>query len=433
MVIGSHGPIADSQDRVTGKLKLGGSPHAHQPGANLRARWSHLSGGARLRPRAFMGDRVSAEAGLSLTIAVLVLFGLIMVASSSFATAQVLYGQPQYFLLKQLFAAVIGFIALTICRSIDYRRWANTDMLLLAGTIGLTVLTFIPALAPDRQWLKLGPIALQPTEFVKFALVVYVASFLMRKDQYIESFREGLLPPLIILGFAAGLAALQPDFGMLMVFSTIVLFMLFLGGARLWHLSSILLATVPVVFVLTISAPYRLGRLMAFLDPFKYSTSEGYQLIQSLVAIGSGGLLGRGFTEGYQKLLYLPQSYNDFIFSIIGEELGLWGTLLVIGLFAYLAYLGMQIALRAPDRFGMYLSAGITFSLVLQAVINMGVATGIMPVTGLTLPFISYGGSSLILSMGMAGVLLNIAKQSEGRPARLGEKSSRRRLAALER
>ena len=380
-----------------------------------------------------MGDRITAEAGLSMTIAALVLFGLIMVASSSFATAQVLYGQPQYFLLKQLFAAVIGFIVLLICRKIDYRRWANADMLLLAGTLGLTVLTFIPALAPDRQWLKLGPIALQPTEFVKFALVVYLATFLVRKAQYIESFTEGLLPPLIILGFVAGLAALQPDFGMLLVFSMIVLFMLFLGGVRLWHLGSVLLATVPVVFVLTISAPYRLGRLMAFLDPFKYSTSEGYQLIQSLVAIGSGGLFGRGFTEGYQKLLYLPQSYNDFIFSIIGEELGFWGTLLVVGLFGYLAYLGMQIALRAPDRFGMYLAAGITFSLVLQAVINMGVATGIMPVTGLTLPFISYGGSSLILSMSMAGVLLNIAQQSEGRPARLGEKSSRRRLATLER
>jgi cell division protein FtsW len=368
-----------------------------------------------------MGDRVTTETGLVLTLTGLVLFGLIMVASSSFATAQALYGQPHYFLAKQLFAALVGCLALWVCRQIDYKWWANSDLILLAATIGLTALTFIPALAPDRQWLKLGPIAVQPTEFIKFALVVYLSAFLIRKAHAIQRFTDGLLPPLIIGGIAAGLAALQPDFGMLLVFSAIVLFMLFLGGARLWHLGGLLLATVPVIFVMTISAPYRMGRLMAFLDPFKYSTSEGYQLIQSLVAIGSGGPWGRGLGESSQKLLYLPQSYNDFIFAIVGEELGLWGSILVVSLFAYLAYLGVQVALRAPDRFGMYLAAGITFSLVLQAAINMGVATGIMPVTGLTLPFISYGGSSLILSMGMAGVLLNIAKQSEGRPARVEE------------
>ncbi len=378
-----------------------------------------------------MGDRVTTETGLVLTLTGLVLFGLIMVASSSFATAQALYGQPHYFLVKQLFAALVGWLAFWACRHIDYQWWAKSDVILLAGAIGLTVLTFIPALAPDRQWLKLGPIAVQPTEFIKFALVVYLSAFLVRKAHAIRSFTDGLLPPLIIAGGAAGLAALQPDFGMLLVFSAIVLLMLFLGGARLWHLGGLLLATVPIIFVMTISAPYRMGRLMAFLDPFKYSTSEGYQLIQSLVAIGSGGPWGRGLGESSQKLLYLPQSYNDFIFAIVGEELGLWGAVLVVSLFAYLAYLGVQVALRAPDRFGMYLAAGITFSLVLQAAINMGVATGIMPVTGLTLPFISYGGSSLILSMGMAGVLLNIAKQSEGRPARVEElKRTRERRVA---
>ncbi len=374
-----------------------------------------------------MGDRVSVEAGLTLTTIALVLFGLIMVASSSFATGQALYNQPYYFFLKQLFAAGVGLATLLICRSLDYRFWSKLDMLLLFGTIGLTVLTFVPALAPDRQWLKLGPLAVQPTEFIKFALVVYVASYLVRKAEAIQSFSEGLLPPLIILGLAAGLAALQPDFGMLLVFSTIVLFMLFLGGARIWHLAGLLSATIPVIFVLTISAPYRMGRLMAFLDPYKYSTTDGFQLIQSLVAIGSGGPLGRGLGESQQKLLYLPQSYNDFIFAVVGEELGLWGAVLIVAIFGYLAYLGLQVALRAPDRFGMYLAAGITFSLVMQAIINMGVATGIMPVTGLTLPFISYGGSSLILSMAMAGVLLNIAKQSEGRPARLEEMRSARR------
>lgn len=378
-----------------------------------------------------MGDRVSVEGSLVLTILALVLFGLIMVASSSFATGQALYNQPYYFFQKQLFAAAIGFVALFACRSIDYKFWVNRDMLLLLGTIGLTLMTFVPALAPDRQWLKLGPFAVQPTEFIKFALVVYVAAYLVRKAETIQNFADGLLPPLIILGVAAGLAALQPDFGMLLVFSTIVLFLLYLGGAKLWHLGGLLFATIPIVFVLTISAPYRMGRLMAFLDPYKYSTTDGFQLIQSLVAIGSGGPLGRGLGESHQKLLYLPQSYNDFIFAVVGEELGLWGALCLVSLFGYLAYLGLQVALRAPDRFGMYLAAGITFSLVMQAIINMGVATGIMPVTGLTLPFISYGGSSLILSMAMAGVLLNIAKQSEGRPARLDEtKNAKRRQIA---
>jgi cell division protein FtsW len=358
-----------------------------------------------------------------------------MVASSSFAAADALYHQPHYFLLKQCLAAALGLMVLLIARRVDYRRWARLDLWLLMGTLGLAALTLVPALAPDRQWLKFGPLALQPTEFVKFALVIYLAAYLVRKADQITDFMQGLLPPLIILGLAAGLALLQSDFGMLLLLSAIVLFMLFLGGARLIHLGTLMLATLPLVLYLAISAPYRLGRLMAFLDPFKYSTSEGYQLIQSLVAIGSGGILGRGLGESKEKLLYLPQSYNDFIFAIIGEELGLWGGLLVISLFVYLAYHGLQLARRAPDRFGMYLAAGLTFALVLQATVNIGVAMGIMPVTGLTLPFISYGGSSLILSMGMAGVLLNIAKQSEGRRARALEspKNSRswaRRCAA---
>lgn len=207
------------------------------------------------------------------------------------------------------------------------------------------------------------------------------------------------------------MALKQSDFAMALIFFLIALYMLFIGGARVSHLLGVVLMAVPALTLVLIAAPYRLSRLLAFVDPFKYSTAEGYQLVQSLTAIGSGGIVGRGLGESREKLLFLPEPYNDFIFAIIGEELGLLGGLLIIGLFASLTWVGYSIARRAPDRFGMLLASGITFTIAAQAAINLGVATGILPVTGLTLPFISYGGSSLIVSFAMTGILLNISRK----------------------
>lgn len=340
------------------------------------------------------------------------LLGVVMVASASLPIATIRYEQPSYLFVKHLIALAIGLAIFWICWKLDYHLFFRVDHILLLTALGLTVLTLVPGLSVRGSWLRLpGPFQLQPTEFLKFALIISFAAFSVRKGELIKEFSEGVLPVLILTTLAALIALKQSDFAMALIFLLIALYMLFIGGARLAHLFGVIGATVPALGLLLITAPYRFGRLLAFLDPFRYSTTEGYQLIQSLTAIGSGGILGRGLGESRAKLLFLPEPYNDFIFAIIGEELGLLGGLLVIGLFAYLTWVGYTVASRAPDRFGMLLASGITFTIAAQAAINVGVASGILPVTGLTLPFISYGGSSLIVSFAMTGTLLNIAQR----------------------
>lgn len=340
------------------------------------------------------------------------LLGCIMVASASLPIAAIRYEQPSYLLIKHLIALTIGLIVFWLCSRFEYRALLNIDHILLLIALGLTALTLVPGLSVRGSWLRLpGPFQPQPTEFLKLALIISFAAMIVRKGEHLTEFSEGVLPPLLVTSGAALMALKQSDFAMALIFFLIVLYMLFIGGARLGHLVGVVLIAVPALALLLITAPYRFSRLISFLDPFKYSTTEGYQLVQSLTAIGSGGLFGRGLGESREKLLFLPEPYNDFIFAIIGEELGLLGGLLIIGLFAYLTWVGYSIAARAPDRFGMLLASGITFTIAAQAAINLGVATGILPVTGLTLPFISYGGSSLIVSCAMTGILLNIARR----------------------
>ncbi len=349
---------------------------------------------------------------LVMVVLALSLLGVVMVASASLPIAALRYEQPSYLLVKHLIALALGLIAFWVCSKIEYHVFFRIDHILLLTALGLTLLTLIPGLSVRGSWLRLpGPFQLQPTEFLKFALIISFAAFSVRKGERIKAFSEGVLPVLILTTFAALIALKQSDFAMALIFLLIALYMLFIGGARLTHLCGVVLAATPALALLLITAPYRFGRLLAFLDPFKYSTTEGYQLIQSLTALGSGGIFGRGLGESRAKLLFLPEPYNDFIFAIIGEELGLLGGLLVLGLFAYLLWVGYSIAYRAPDQFGMLLASGITFTIVTQAAINVGVASGILPVTGLTLPFISYGGSSLVVSLAMAGTLLNIARK----------------------
>lgn len=340
----------------------------------------------------------------------LAVIGVVMIASASLPTAAMRYDQPAYLLIKHLISLSVGLLLFWVCSRINYRKFLRIDHALLLGAFALTALTLLPGLATRGSWLRLaGPFQLQPTEFLKLALLISCAAAIVRKDSHLKNFSEGPLPSLLLASFAALIALKQSDFAMALIFLVITFYMLFIGGARLLHLVGVLVIGVPVLAFALISAPYRFGRLLAFLDPFRYSTTEGYQLVQSLTAIGSGGLLGRGLGESREKLLYLPEAYNDFIFAIIGEELGFLGGLLVIGLFAYLTVLGYTIALRTSDRFGALLASGIAFTLAAQACINLGVATGILPVTGLTLPFISYGGSSLLVSFAMAGILLNIS------------------------
>ncbi len=349
---------------------------------------------------------------LVVVVLALSLLGVVMVASASLPIAALRYEQPAYLLIKHLIALAMGVGVFWFCSRFEYRALLNIDHILLSIALGMTALTLIPGLSVRGSWLRLpGPFQLQPTEFLKLALIVSFAAFCVRKGEHLKEFSEGVLPPLLVTSAAALMALKQSDFAMALIFFLIAFYMLFIGGARLGHLFACVLLAVPAFALLLITAPYRFSRLISFLDPFKYSTTEGYQLIQSLTAIGSGGIFGRGLGASREKLLFLPEPYNDFIFAIIGEELGLVGGLLVVGLYLCLTWMGYSIAVRAPDRLGMLLASGITFTLAAQAAINLGVATGILPVTGLTLPFISYGGSSLIVSFAMTGILLNIARK----------------------
>lgn len=376
-----------------------------------------------------MSDRNSPDFGLLLIVFILLLLGLVLVYSSSYYLSARNLEDPTYLLKKQLLAALLGIGLLFILMQLDYHLLCQIDDLLLLGAVGLTLMTLISGLSSGGRWLLLGPLRLQPSELLKLALIVYMSSTIIRRGERMESFSDGVLPYLVVLGIAAGLVIAQPDLGMALIYSAIVFFLLFIGRARIPHLLASGLAVLPLVY-LFLHTSYRWERVLSFLDPLRHGSDKGYQLLQSLTAIGSGGLFGRGLGLGREKLLYLPSAHNDFIVSVVGEELGLLGGLLLIGLFGLLLYRGLKIAWRAPDRFGFLLGSGLLFTLGLQTGLNLGVAVGVLPVTGLTLPFISYGGSSLIVSLAMVGILLNISKQGkEGKLAGLGSRRGERRAS----
>jgi len=356
------------------------------------------------------------DRGVIAVTSLLLLYGLVMVYSSSAAFSLRHYDNSFHLFLKQLIAAITGISLLTVLSFCDYHRLFHLDDLLLVGSFFLILLTVIPLSgATNGRWLQLGPLTLQPTELVKLSLVIYLAATISRKGEKISSFTDGVLPFVVVLSILGIVMINQPDFGMLVLFGALSMAMLFVSGARISHLAWLGMGSVPLIYVALRIAPYRLARIVSFLDPYTYHTSSGYQIVQSLVAIGSGGVIGRGLGASRAKLFYLPQAHNDFIFSIASEELGLIGALALIALFALFAWRAFHIALHASDRFGYLLAFGIGFTISMQALINLGVALGILPVTGLTLPFISNGGSSLVVTLAMVGTLLNISKQG-GRP-----------------
>jgi cell division protein FtsW len=344
--------------------------------------------------------------------AALTLLGLVMVASASAPLSYEHYQRPDYLFLKQLIAALVGFCLLLWLIRLDYRRLFEIDGLLLLAALGLILLTFLPPLAPEGLWLRLGPISLQPTEFMKLALIVFLAASLVRKGGAgeLESFSRGVLPYFALFGVLAILALAQPDFALVVIYGAIVGFMLLAAGAKLLHIVGPFSAGFALFLGAIWVSPYHRERLLSFLNPFADPSGSGYQSIQSLIALGSGGLFGQGLGAGREKWFYLPSAYNDFILAIIGEELGLIGAALVLGLFSLLAWRGFRIAFYAPDRFGFLLASGLTFALAFQAAVNFGVAVGALPVTGLTLPMVSYGGSSLVVSLAMIGILLSISR-----------------------
>ena len=352
------------------------------------------------------------DRGLILLTSLLLLYGLLMVYSASAPFSLRHFAISSHLFIKQLVAATIGAGLLFFLACFDYHRLARLHVVVFIGSFLLTCVTLLPLTGfTEGRWLQVGPFTLQPTELLKFTLILYLAATIVKKGPRMKTFTEGVLPFALIFLVLSGVIMNQPDFGMVLMLGALILAMLFLGGARLWHLGALGMGVVPFALLAVYAAPYRMARLLAFFNPQAHRTSAGYQVIQSLIAIGSGGFLGRGLGASRTKLFYLPQSHNDFIFSVTAEELGMVGAFLLIGLFAALAWRSFEIARCAPDRLGMLLALGIGFAITVQALVSFGVAMGVLPVTGLTLPFISNGGTSLIVTLSMLGVLLNVSKQ----------------------
>jgi cell division protein FtsW len=352
---------------------------------------------------------------LLFAVLILVGLGIIMVYSASFVIAGQRFGDPYHFLKKQAVAAGLGISLLFLAARIDYHRWRilAVPLLLLSGF--LLLLLILPGIrhqiGGSTRWLRFSFFSFQPAELAKLALVIYMARSLTKKEDKMESFTHGFLPHVVVFGVLFLLVLKQPDFGTGLVFGVIVFVLLFLSGTRLLFLSTALLAAVPVLFFVLTQASYRYKRWLAFLDPWSDPGNTGFQIIQSFLAFGAGKLFGVGLGEGRQKLFYLPEIHTDFILSVIGEELGLIGVTVVLVLFFVLVLRAFQASLRAPDLFGTYLAAGIAVLMAVQTLLNMGVALGLLPTKGSTLPFISYGGTSLIVNLLAVGILLNIGSQ----------------------
>jgi cell division protein FtsW len=349
-------------------------------------------------------------------VGVLVVIGLVMVLSASSVQSQREFGSTWSYFLRQSIWTVIGLVALVVMARIDYRRWRPLVPVLLVISFALLVLVLVPGIGLQvngaRSWLGRGPIRMQPAELVKLALLLFCADLLARRHDRMDDARLTLVPVLVVVGTTAVLMMLQPDLGSTMVMGAIVFSVLFVAGVPLGRLSGVFTVGSAGALVLALSKKYRRDRLLAFLNPSKDPGNTGYQINQSLMGVASGGWWGVGLGESRAKWGFLPNAYSDFIFAIIAEELGLLGALLVVGLFLAFGVIGIRAALRAPDRFGTLVAAGITAWILAQAFINIGGVVGILPITGLTLPFVSYGGTSLLITMAATGLLLNVASHA---------------------
>ncbi len=347
----------------------------------------------------------------------LVALGLTMIFISSTVMAQTQYQDPYYFIKRQGFYVVLGLVCLLLGRNINYHRYQRYTYHILLIAAFCLLLVFMPGIGGKvrgaARWLRLGPLTLQPSEFAKLAMVLFLAYSLSRKQDKMQHFTIGFLPHMIVAGIFIALIGKEPDFGTAITLAAIVFTMLFVGGTRLTHILMAVGGGGLLGFVMVMRDPKKFGRILSFLDPWKYGQDVGYQLKQSLLAIGSGCLWGLGPGQSRAKLFYLPDAHTDFILSIFSEELGFLGFLLVLALFAILVSRGIVVSLRAKDDFGTYLALGLSLMIGLPAVINMGVVSGCLPTKGLSLPFLSYGGSSLLVNLLAVGILMNIS--SHGR------------------
>ncbi len=373
--------------------------------------WSRIAGVVQQLPTASV---------LLVTVSVLCVFGLIMVGSASSVISISLYGTPWAILVREGIWMAVGAVVIVVAIRVDYRKLRRMSPFLLLLTFGLLCATLVPGLGQyaegSSRWIGFGQVRLQPSELMKLALTIFAADFIARRLEQGSPDRRIMGPLLLVTAAASALILLQPDMGTAMVVGCLALTMLFVSGVSIGPVLKLLAGVVGCALVVAVASPYRRERLLSFLDPSAHSSGSGYQVVQSLIGLGSGHLTGTGLGSGQQAWGFLPNAHTDFIFSVIGEELGFVGAVAVLLLLGAFVWFGIRAATRAPDRFGGLLAIGLVAWVASETLINVGTVVGVLPVTGIPLPFISYGGSSLVITMAAAGILINIARHETTRP-----------------
>lgn len=356
--------------------------------------------------------------GIILLVSVLALsiFGLIMIYSSSYIWAEYKFDDAFKYVKQQGLFLIVGFFLILFISKINYQKYYEKSSIIFLICIILLILVLIPGIGKirngSRSWFGIGPLGIQPSEFAKLGLIILTSKYLANSNKFVKNLKQGVFPILFVLFFVFGLIMLQPDFGTGMIIVVSIIAMLFVAGVNMKFFFALGGLGAIGIVILILIAPYRMDRITSFINPWSDPLGTGFQIIQSLYAIGPGGLFGMGFLNSRQKHFYLPEPQTDFIFSIISEEFGILGICIVSFFFLTILYCGIKIALKADTLFGKYLAFGMIFQILIQAVMNLMVVIGMIPVTGVTLPFLSYGGSSLLVSMISIGIILNISRQS---------------------
>jgi cell division protein FtsW len=362
-----------------------------------------------------MARKLKPDRILFFVTLVLVGFGIAMVFSSSAIVAKEKFGDPNYFSFKQLIFAALGLAVMFVVMKVDYHTYKQPAVVFSALAIVvalLVVVFFLAAAANTHRWIQLAGFSIQPSELSKLALIFFLAYFLERRKGNVNDLKFTLVPIAVIVAILAGLIVLQPDLGTAISLLVISFVLLFVAGLDLRWIAAAAIFALPTFYLLVFRVRYRRERILAFMNPWEEPLGRGFQIIQSLLSVASGGIAGLGFMEGKQKLFYLPEAHTDFIFAVVGEELGMIGTCTLLLLFSVFLWRGVRTSLRAPDLFGFYLGLGITMMVCVQAFINMSVVLGLLPTKGIPLPFLSYGGSSFVVMLAAVGILLNVSQQS---------------------
>jgi cell division protein FtsW len=362
-----------------------------------------------------MARKLKSDKLLFTATLLLVCTSVVMVWSASAVVAMERNNDPYFFLVKQSMWVLLGLCLVPVVMRIDYRTYRQPAVIwtgLVLVTVALVAVLFATPRNGATRWLGVGPLGIQPSEFAKIVVVMFVAALLERRMERIDEPSYALLPIAIVLGGIVGLIVIQPDLGTALAILMIGAVMIFAAGVNYRYILGLSLAALPALYAVLMSSDYRRRRVMAFLDPWADPLGDGFQMIQSMIAVSTGGVLGRGLMAGVQKMFYLPEPHNDFIYAVISEELGLIGATVVLACFCVITWRGLRTALRAPDRFGAFLAIGLTTMIAFQAFFNVSVVLGLLPTKGIPLPFVSYGGSSLLISLAGMGILLNVSQHA---------------------